>query len=126
METTEHYLQFKCSCGTVHIPTEIQRWKLDMVSEKHASPAQIIIAIEELPNQEYGQHLQVVLGKESFAKDRNDGFFTRVRRASGDGGEWAGHYNMTLIEAAIDFQTRLHGTGQALAMLHNQIQEVKR
>ena len=87
---------------------------------------QKIIAIEEMPNQQYGQHLQIILGKESYAKERNDGFFTRVRRASGIGGEFSGHYNMTLIEAAIDFETRLHGTGQALAMLHNQIQEVKR
>ena len=85
-----------------------------------------IIAIEEMPNQQYGQHLQIILGKESYAKERNDGFFTRVRRESGIGGEFSGHYNMTLIEAAIDFETRLRGTGQALAMLHNQIQEVKR
>jgi len=84
-----------------------------------------IIAIEEIPNQEYGQHLEIVLGKENYSKDRNDGFFTRARRANGDGGEWAGRYNMTLIEAAIDFETRLRGTGQALNMLFNQIREVK-
>ena len=88
-----------------------------------------IIAVEEIPNQQYGQHLQIVLGKESYANEGNDGFFTRVRRGSGSGGgdgEWSGHYNMTLIEATVDFETRLHGTGQALNMLFNQIREVKR
>ena len=88
-----------------------------------------IIAVEEIPNQQYGQHLQIVLGKESYANDGNDGFFTRVRRGSGSGGgdgEWSGHYNMTLIEATVDFETRLRGTGQALNMLFNQIREVKR
>jgi hypothetical protein len=88
-----------------------------------------IIAIEEMPNQQYGQHLQIILGKESYAKERNDGFFTRVRRASDSttrtNNEWSGHYGMTLIEAAIDFETRLRGTGQALNMLFNQIREVK-
>ena len=94
-----------------------------------AEHSTIIIAVEEIPNQQYGQHLQIVLGKESYANDGNDGFFTRVRRGSGSGGgdgEWSGHYNMTLKEATVDFETRLRGTGQALNMLFNQIREVKR
>jgi hypothetical protein len=89
----------------------------------------IIIAAEQLPNQEYGQRLELVLGKESYAENGNGGFFTRVRRASDSttrtDHEWSGHYGMTLIEAAIDFETRLRGTGQALNMLFNQIREVK-
>lgn len=91
-----------------------------------ATMQSIILAVEEMPNQEYGQHLQIILGKESYAEERNDGFFTRVRRASGGGGEWSGHYGMTLIEAIIDFETRLRGTGHALNMLFDQIREVKR
>ena len=94
-----------------------------------AEHSTIIIAVEEIPNQQYGQHLQIVLGKESYANEGNDGFFTRVRRGSGSGGgdgEWSGHYNKTLIEATLDFETRLRGTGQALNMLFNQIREVKR
>jgi hypothetical protein len=90
------------------------------------------IAVGEIENQQYGQRLQVVLGKEIYAGDRNDGFFTRIRRPSDDNfrgppyPEWAGHYNMTLIQAAVDFETRIRGTGYALKMLHDQVREVKR
>jgi len=90
----------------------------------------IIIATEQLPNQEYGQRLELVLGKESYSELGNGGFFTRVRRASDSpvrtDNEWSGRYGMTLIEAAIDFETRLRGTGHALSMLFNQIREVKK
>tara|TARA_Y100001951_G_C11183521_1_gene207323 strand:+ start:359 stop:712 length:354 start_codon:yes stop_codon:yes gene_type:complete len=101
-------------------------------SPRFFSGTSLIIAVEEIANQEYGQRLQVVLGKEEYAKDRNDGFFTRIRRPSDDNfrgppyPEWAGHYNMTLIQAAVDFETRIRGTGNALKMLHYQVQEVKR
>ena len=87
------------------------------------------IAVGDIENQKYGQRLQVVLGKEVYAGDRNDGFFTRIRRnIAGDPPypEWGGHYNMNLIEATVDFETRIRGTGNAIKMLHDQIREIKR
>jgi len=95
-------------------------------SPRFFSGTSMIIAVEEMKRQQYGQGLQVVLGKEDYSKDRNDGFFTRIRRPNGNYPEWAGHYNMTLIEAAVDFATRIGGTGDALQMLHEQVREIKR
>jgi len=95
-------------------------------SPRFFSGTSMIVAIEEMKHQKYGQELQIVLGKEAYAKDRNDGFFTRIRRPNGDYPEWAGHYNMTLIEATVDFTTRVGGTGDALQMLNEQVREIKR
>ena len=88
----------------------------------------IIIATEQLPNQEYGQRLEVVLGKQQLSEDDTTCFYTGIRRGSKStvlADHWSRKHGLTLIQATVDFETRLRGTGHALNMLFNQIREVK-
>ena len=101
--------------------------KFSNPSPRFFSETSTIIAVEELPNQKADQQkFYVVLGKEGYSEERNDGFFTRLRRGEDGEGEWAGHYNMNLMEASVDFSTRLSGTGKVLQMLGEQVRDIKR
>jgi len=118
----------------------IKRWfpKILSNSKVELRRTRHIIAVEKIEKQ-YLDNTSVVFGKEDFSGNRNDGFFTRIRKTDvhlhspnlyglglGENPEFWGHYNMNLFDAAVDFELRVRGTGAVLDMLHKKIQEVKK